>query len=70
MPYEDGYYFTIDNASRALARYDEWRACRFIESTDSTRLQKHTPIWKPAVPPASWSSSRRTTTGQPVSIRA
>lgn len=26
MPYEDGYYFTIDNASRALARYDEWRA--------------------------------------------
>lgn len=26
MPYEDGYYFTIDNASRALARYDEWRS--------------------------------------------
>ena len=44
--------------------------CRFIESTDSTKVQKHTPNWKPAVPPASWSSSRRTTAGQPVSIRS
>jgi hypothetical protein len=26
MPYEDGYFFTVENASRARARYDEWKA--------------------------------------------
>jgi hypothetical protein len=26
MPYEDGYYFTLENAPRARARYDEWKA--------------------------------------------
>jgi hypothetical protein len=26
MPYEDGYYFTVENAPRARARYDEWKA--------------------------------------------
>jgi hypothetical protein len=26
MPYEDGYYFTVENAPRARARYDEWNA--------------------------------------------
>ena len=25
VPAEDGYYFTADNASRAIARYDEWK---------------------------------------------
>jgi hypothetical protein len=25
MPYEDGYFFTVENASRARARYDEWK---------------------------------------------
>jgi hypothetical protein len=26
LPYEEGYYFTADNAPRALERYEEWKA--------------------------------------------
>ena len=26
LPYEEGYYFTADNARRAAERYDEWKA--------------------------------------------
>jgi hypothetical protein len=26
VSYEEGYYFTIDNARRAAQRYDEWKA--------------------------------------------